>query len=81
MNSIVTMANRCPSNVENLLRKTARFVKQYYSKYNHVARMIHIVGWKNIKDRRKHIILTMLHAVDLGLNPVRGLTQVTPMHE
>ncbi len=38
------------SNLEKLQIKTARFVKQDYSKYNSITRMIHELGWK--KSRR-----------------------------
>ncbi len=41
------------SNLEKVQRKAARFVKQDYSKYNSVTRMIHELGWKNVQDRRK----------------------------
>ncbi len=51
------------SNLEKLKRKAARFVKQDYSKYNSVTRMIHEPGWKNLQDRRRDIRLTMLYKI------------------
>ncbi len=51
------------SNLEKLKRKAARFVKQDYSKYNSVTRMIHEPGWKKLHDRRKDVKLTMLYKI------------------
>ncbi len=38
-------------NLEKVHRKATRFIKQDYSKYNSVTRMIHELGWKNLQDR------------------------------
>ncbi len=43
------------SNLEKVQRKAARFIKEDYSKYNSVIRMIHELGWNNLQDRRKDI--------------------------
>ena len=51
------------SNLEKVQRKAARFVKQDYSKYNSVTRMILELGWTNLQDRRKDIRLTMLYKI------------------
>ena len=51
------------SNLEKVQRKAARFVKQDYSKYSSVTRMIQELGWKNLQDRRKDIRLTMLYKI------------------
>jgi hypothetical protein len=51
------------SNLERVQRKAARFVKQDYSKYSSVTRMIQKLGWKNLKERRKDIRLTMLYKI------------------
>ena len=51
------------SNLEKVQRKAARFVKQDYSKYSSVTRMIHGLGWTNLQDRRKDIRLTMLYKI------------------
>ncbi len=41
------------SNLEQVQRKAARFVKQDYSKYSSVTRMIHERGWKTYKREEK----------------------------
>jgi hypothetical protein len=51
------------SNLEKVQRKAARYVKQNYSKHSSVTRMIQELGWKNLKDRRKDIRLTMLYKI------------------
>ncbi len=50
------------SNFENIKNKAARFVKQCYSKYSSVIRMIHELCWKNLQER-KDIRLTMLYKI------------------
>ncbi len=44
------------SNLEKVPRKAARFVKQYYSKYNSVTGMIPWLGLKNYKIVEKNKI-------------------------
>jgi hypothetical protein len=51
------------TNLEKIQRKAARFVKQDYSNYSSVTRMIQELGWKNLQERRKDLRLTMLYKI------------------
>ncbi len=47
------ISNKNISILEKVQREAARFVKQYYSTYNSVTRMIHELGWINLQNRSK----------------------------
>jgi len=51
------------THLEKVQRKAARFVKQDYSRYSSVSKMIQELEWKELEQRRKDIRLTMLYKI------------------
>ena len=55
------MAKDCDL-LEKLQRRSARFVKGDYS----VSQMLHDLGWRDLKDRRRDLRLALLYKIVTG---------------
>jgi hypothetical protein len=52
--------------LEAVQRRAARFVCNRYHNTSSVSRMLDILGWQSLEERRKHARLSMLYKIDNG---------------
>ena len=52
--------------LQRVQRKTARFVKNDYGRFSSVTSMLHNLGWKDLKDRRRDLRLALLYKITHG---------------
>ena len=58
--------------LEKLQRRYARFVKGDYRTTSSVSQMLHDLGWRDLKDRRRDLRLALLYKIITGhvaINP------------
>ena len=58
--------------LEKLQRRSARFVKGDYRTTSSVSQMLHDLGWRDLKDRRRDLRLALLYKIVTGhvaINP------------
>ena len=51
---------------QGVQRKAARFVKNDYGRFSSVTSMLHDLGWKDLKDRRRDLRLALLYKITHG---------------
>ena len=49
--------------LQGVQRKAARFVKNHYGRFSCVTSMLHDLGWKDLKDRRRDLRLALLYKI------------------
>ena len=52
--------------MEKLQRRSARFVKGDYRTTSSVSQILHDLGWRDLKDRRRDLRLALLYKIVTG---------------